>query len=209
MTRWSRGAVWCAALAVTALAIDVTALRAQAVQHTARFALGALAGLAIHESGHLATGLALNAPPFVRRVEFHGIPFFAITHHTVPSRRHEFVISAAGFWTQHAASELILTRDKHLWRERHWTELGIVAFGIGTSTGYAAAAWARTGPYERDTRSMSAALGVREPAIGTIVFVPAVLDAYRVWRPDARWAAWGSRTAKVGLMLLMAKAPAR
>lgn len=208
MTRSARAALRCAALTLT-LSLFTTALRAQAAQHTARFALGALAGLAIHESGHLSTGLAFNAHPFARRVEFHGIPFFAITHHTVPSRRHEFVISAAGFWTQHAASEWLLTRDPQLWRERRWTELGIVAFGIGTSTGYAAAAWARTGPYERDTRSMSAALGVSEPAIGSLVFIPAVLDAYRVWHPDAQWAAWTSRTAKVGLMLLVAKAPTR
>ena len=36
------------------------------------------------------------------------MPFFAIRHDPV-SRRQEFVISASGFWMQHAASEWILS----------------------------------------------------------------------------------------------------
>jgi hypothetical protein len=188
---------------------SVATVQAQPAANTARFVLGAAAGLVAHESGHLATGLAFNAHPFVRRVEFHGIPFFAITHATGPSPRHEFIISSAGFWTQHATSELLLTRHPRLWQERRWVDIGVIAFGIGTSLSYAGAAWARTGPIERDTRSMSTSLGVSEPAIGTMVLVPALLDSYRVWRPNARWAVWGSRAAKTGFMFLALKPPAR
>ena len=36
-----------------------------------------------------------------------------------------------------------------------------------------------------------------------MVLVPALLDAYRYFNPDARWAAWASRGAKMGSVLLV------
>ena len=77
-----------------------------------------------------------------------------------------------------------------------------MVFGIATSTAYAGAAWARTGPAERDTRGMAGTLGVAEPVIGSIVLLPALLDSYRVWRPGSRRAVWASRSVKTGFMLL-------
>ena len=38
-----------------------------------------------------------------------------------------------------------------------------------------------------------------------MILVPAVLDAFRYYHPDARWAAWGSRAAKVGSVALVAR----
>ena len=163
---------------------------------------GVVGGLAVHESGHVITSLLFDARPHLRGVAFHGIPFFAVAHRSGLPRRCEFIISSAGFWMQHAASEGILSAHPRLWRDGRWLETGVVAFGIATSTAYAGAAWARTGPAERDTRGMAVALGVTEPVIGSIVLVPALLDAYRVLHPGAKRSTWASRAVKLGLMLL-------
>ena len=170
-------------------------------------AAGFVAGLLAHESGHVTTAIAFDARPHLRAVDFHGIPFFAVAHRSGLARRREFIVSSAGFWTQHATSEVILTAHPALWRDGHWFETGIVAFGIATSTAYAGAAWARTGPSERDTRGMAATLGVAEPVIGTIVLLPALLDGYRAWRPQSRRVAWASRSVKASLMLLTIACP--
>ena len=65
---------------------------------------------AAHESGHLVFDLLFDADPGIDKVDFHGIPFFAITHRSGLSPRREFMISSAGFWVQHAGSEWLLTR---------------------------------------------------------------------------------------------------
>ena len=162
---------------------------------------GALA-LAAHESGHLLFDGLFSANPGLKKVDFHGIPFFAITHDPV-SRRREFIIDSAGFWVQEAANELILTRRPNLRRERAPILKGIVAFNVLASVSYAAAAFARTGPVERDTRGMADSLRWKEPSVGLLILLPAVLDAVRYFDPDARWAAWGSRVAKIGGVVLI------
>ena len=73
------------------------------------------------------------------------------------------------------------------------------------STGYAFVAFARAGPFERDTRGMADSIGVDERAIGAVVLAPAVFDAIRYFKPEARWAMWASRAAKVGSVLLVIK----
>src|SRR5205814_5889959 len=81
---------------------------------------------------------------------------------------------------------------------------GVLAFDVLTSVGYAAVAFAKAGPPERDTRGM-ASTGIDERAIGVIVLAPAALDAYRYFRPDAKWARWASRLVKMGSVTLIAK----
>ncbi len=39
-----------------------------------------------------------------------------------------------------------------------------------------------------------------------MILAPAVLDAWRYFRPEAKWAVWASRAAKVGMVLLVVKA---
>lgn len=73
------------------------------------------------------------------------------------------------------------------------------------SAGYACVAFARAGPFERDTRGIAESIGVDERAIGALVLAPAVLDAIRYFKPEARWAKWDSRAAKVGSVLLVAR----
>lgn len=167
-----------------------------------RFVGGTVFGLAAHEAGHVIADVGFGAGVGVRRVDFSGVPFFAITHDPVP-RRQEFVISSAGFWVQHAGSEWILSRHPDLRHERAPFTKGVLAFNVLCSTAYATAAFGRWGPNERDTRGLAESARIGEPWIGAAVLAPAALDAYRYYRPEARWAAHTSRALKIGLVLLV------
>jgi hypothetical protein len=167
---------------------------------------GAAVGLAAHESGHLVFDLLFDADPGIAKVDFHGIPFFAITHRSDLSPKREFAISSAGFWVQHAGSEWLLTRRPDLRHEHAPFEKGVLAFNVLASVAYAGAAFARTGPLERDTRGIAISSGVDERWIGAMLLVPATLDGYRYFAPGRKWAVWVSRAAKVGMVLLIAKA---
>ncbi len=164
---------------------------------------GLVVGLAAHESGHLLFDVVFDADPGIKRVEFHGIPFFAITHRNDLSPREEFTISAAGFWVQQATNEWLLTTRPNLRRERAPFAKGVFAFNVGASAMYSVAAFARTGPPERDTRGMADSARIDERWIGAIVLAPAILDAWRYLDPDSRWAVWLSRAAKAGTVLLV------
>lgn len=178
--------------------------RAQSSFGVARFLAGGALALAMHEAGHLTFDVAFDASPGVKRVRFGPLPFFAITHEAVSPAR-EFAISSAGFWVQHASSEIILTRRPRLREERAPVMKGILAFNVLASVAYAGAAFARTGPPERDTRGMALTAGVAEPVIGAILLTPALLDAGRYYKPDAPWLSWASRAAKAGGVLLLAR----
>jgi hypothetical protein len=167
------------------------------------FLAGAAIGLAAHESGHLFFDAIFDAHPGTKKVSFHGIPFFAITHDSSMSDRKEFTIDSAGFWVQQATNEILLTRDPQLRRNASPLTKGVFAFNVLASVAYSTAAFARTGPVERDTRGMAEAIKWKEPWIGALVLAPAVLDAIRYYHPDAKWAAWGSRGMKVGMVLLV------
>jgi hypothetical protein len=178
---------------------------AQSLGDVAKLIGGAAAGLAIHESAHVVADFANGVAPGVKKVTFGPLPFFAITHDAVSPAR-EFVISSAGFWAQHAVSEYLLTRQPAL-RDTHAPVLkGILAFNVLTSVAYSAAAFARTGPNERDTRGMAISAGMDEPAIGAVILVPAILDTARYFGAEGRWVVWASRAAKVGGVLLVVKA---
>jgi len=181
------------ALLLVAIAL-VLPQSAAAQSDTTSFLAGAATAFGAHETGHLIADVVFGTSPGLKKVSFAGIPFFAITHDPVSSRR-EFVISSAGFWVQEATDEFVLSRMPDL-RRRHEPFLkGTLAFNVLTSVGYAAAAFARTGPIERDTHGMAAGANVPEPVIGALVLAPAVFDAWRYYAPDARWAKWSSRGA--------------
>ncbi len=168
-----------------------------------KFVAGGAIGLLAHEGGHFLFDIVFDADPTIRRVEFHGIPFFAVTHRAGVSPRREFVISSAGFWVQHAGSEWLLTRRPGLRRERAPIAKGVLAFNVLASGAYAGAAFARTGPYERDTRGMAHGARLDERWIGALVLAPAVLDGWRYFDPEADWAAWISRGVKAAMVLLV------
>jgi hypothetical protein len=164
---------------------------------------GAAAGLLAHEGGHLLFDVVFDADPGFRRVEFAGIPFFALTHRSGLSPRREYSISAAGFWVQHGLAEWILTDRADLRNRRDPFAKGVLAWSIGSSAVYTAAAFGSFGPVERDTRGMAQSLGVDEPWIGAMLIVPTVCDVWRYFDPDSRWARWLSRASKIGLVVVV------
>ena len=169
------------------------------------FLAGGGLGLVMHESGHLLFDAIFEADARIKGVRFGPFPFFAITHRGDLSPRREFTISSAGFWVQDLSSEWILTRQPSI-RDAHApVAKGVLAFNVLNSTGYAMVAFARAGPFERDTRGMAASAGVDERAIGALILAPAILDAVRYFKPDAGWAKWASRAAKAGSVLLVAR----
>jgi hypothetical protein len=173
------------------------------------FLAGGAVGLGAHEGGHLLFDVLFEADPGIRRVDFHGIPFFAITHRNDLAPGKEFTISSAGFWVQHAGSEWLLTQHPRLRHERSPLLKGLLAFNVLASGAYAGAAFVRTGPGERDTRGMAVSSNLDERWIGVVILVPAVLDSWRYFRPDSRAAVWMSRAAKLGGVLLTVRAATR
>lgn len=163
---------------------------------------GAATAFVAHELSHVTADVAFGAPVSLRRVEFQGIPFFAVAHPSTVTRRQEYVIASAGFWSQHASSEWLLTRHPQLRTARAPFAKGVLAFNVLTSTGYALAAFAETGPAERDTRSVAVGARLREPTVGALILAPALLDAWRYYQPERRGVAWVSRGIKLGLVAL-------
>lgn len=167
--------------------------------------LGGAAGLAIHESGHLVANWAFDQKVVLKKIDYKGIPFFALSHPPTLSPRREYVVSSAGFWAQYLYSEQILTHHPNLRDEHSPFRKGMLAFHVATSLVYTGAAFGKTGPTERDTRGMASSRRMNERWIGVMVLAPAILDTYRYFNPDARWAAWASRGAKMGSVVLLIK----
>jgi hypothetical protein len=174
-------------------------------QRIAPFLAGAALGLLAHEAGHVVADLAFGEKPGLGKVDFHGIPFFAVTHRSGLPRHREFTISSAGFWMQHAEDEWLLMRQPTLRSRRAPLAKGVFAFNVLASVAYAGTAFAKTGPAERDTRGMAAASRTDERWIGALVLAPAVLDAWRYYHPDAKWAAWTSRGVKIGMVVMVVR----
>jgi hypothetical protein len=178
---------------------------AQSASDWSKFLAGGAIALGLHEAGHVALDLTLRASPGIASVRFGPLPFFAITHDPVSPVR-ESAISSAGFWVQEASSEVLLTRHPRLREERAPLLKGMLAFNVLASVAYAGAAFAGAGPDQRDTRGMALSADVPEPAIGLIVLAPAALDALRYYKPDAAWAKWLSRAAKIGSVMVVVAA---
>ncbi len=169
------------------------------------FLTGAATGLAAHEAGHVIADLAYGEKPGLKKVDFHGIPFFAITHRSGRAANEEFVISSAGFWMQQGGNEWLLSKRPQLKSEQAPFAKGYFAFNVLASVVYAGAAFAKTGPVERDTRGMAASSRLDERWIGAIVLAPALLDAWRYYHPGSKWAAWSSRGVKIGMVVMVAR----
>jgi hypothetical protein len=167
--------------------------------------LGGAAGLVLHESGHLVADWAFEEKVVIKKVNYKGVPFFALSHANDLSPRREFVVSSAGFWSQYLYSEQILTHHPALRHEHSPFRQGMLAFHVATSLVYSGAAFGKTGPVERDTRGMAASLKINERWIGALILAPALLDTYRYFHPGARWAAWTSRGVKMGSVALVIK----
>ncbi len=170
-----------------------------------KFLAGGALGLATHESGHLLFDAIFDAGAGLRKVDFHGIPFFAITHRSGLPRHQEFTISSAGFWVQHAENEWLLSHRRRFRQTRAPVAKGVFAFNVFASAAYAGAAFGKSGPVERDTRGMAESARIDERWIGALVLAPALLDTWRYFHPDARWAAWTSRGVKIGMVVMVVR----
>lgn len=169
------------------------------------FLTGAATGLGAHEAGHVIADLAFGEKPGLKKVDFHGIPFFAITHRSGRPNNEEFVISSAGFWMQQAGNEWLLSKRPQLKSEQAPFAKGYFAFNVLASVAYAGAAFAKTGPAERDTRGMATSSRLDERWIGALVLAPALLDAWRYYHPDSKWATWSSRGVKIGMVVMVVR----
>jgi hypothetical protein len=147
--------------------------------------------------------VVFDADPGFRRIEFGGIPFFAVTHRPGLSPRREYSISAAGFWVQNGVAESLLTTRPQLRHERAPFAKGLLAWSVASSAVYTVAAVGSFGPPERDTKGMAESLGVREPWVGAMLIVPAVCDIWRYFDPESVWARRLSRASKLGLILVV------
>ena len=170
-----------------------------------RVLLGGAAGLGLHETGHLIANWAFEEKVKVKKVDYQGIPFFALSHAPDLSPRREYVVSSAGFWSQYLYSEHIFAHHPNLKQEDSPFRKGLLTFHVVTSLVYAGAALGKTGPVERDTRGMATSRRIDERWIGVMVLAPALLDVYRYFNPEARWAAWTSRGVKMGSVALVLK----
>jgi hypothetical protein len=205
-----RGLLSClVTVALFAQAQLATAQTEESVRHVNRTAAiggflgGVVVGLGAHEGGHVLFDVIFDADPGLKRIEFHGIPFFAITHESGLPPRQEFAISSAGFWVQHATNEWLLTKTPRLREHASPFTKGVFTFNVGVSAMYSIAAFAQTGPDERDTLGMAVSSRVSEPWIGALVLGPAALDTWRYFKPEARWPVWLSRAMKIGGVLLI------
>jgi hypothetical protein len=169
------------------------------------FLTGAATGLGAHELGHVIADVAFGEKPGLKKVDFHGIPFFAITHRSGRPSNEEFIISSAGFWMQQAGNEWLLSKRPQLKSEQAPFAKGYFAFNVLASVAYAGAAFAKSGPEERDTRGMAASSRLDERWIGAIVLAPAILDAWRYYHPGSKWATWSSRGVKIGMVVMVAR----
>jgi hypothetical protein len=169
------------------------------------FVAGAATGFAAHEMGHVIADLAFGEKPGLKKVDFHGIPFFAITHRSGRPANEEFIISSAGFWMQQAGNEWLLSKRPQLKSEHAPFAKGYFAFNVVASVVYSGAAFAKTGPVERDTRGMAVSSRIDERWIGAIVLAPALLDTWRYYHPGSKWATWTSRGVKIGMVVMVAR----
>ena len=185
------------------LLITLCAVPASAQQRFGKVLLGGGAGLILHETGHLVANWAFEERVVVKKVDYKGIPFFALSHARDLSPRREFVVSSAGFWSQYLYSEQILTHHPNLRNEPSPFRKGMLTFHVVTSLIYAGAAFGKTGPPERDTRGMAESIKINERWLGALILAPALLDTFRYFHPDARWATWTSRGVKMGSVALV------
>lgn len=171
-----------------------------------RFFAGAFVALVGHESGHLATNSALDTDPYSKPVRYGPVPFFTIEPGRRLTQHEHYITASAGFNAQNMVSEWLLTSHPNLNKEDEPFLKGMATFNFWLSVGYAATAFAGTGPMERDTKGMADSLGWNERWVGAMILVPTALDTYRYKHPDAKWAKTASRVSKLLMIGLAANA---
>ena len=52
---------------------------------------------------------------------------------------------------------------------------------------------------------MAASSRIDERWIGALVLAPALLDAWRYYHPDTKWAAWARAASKIGMVVMVVR----
>lgn len=170
-------------------------------------ASGAMAGagfvsaFAAHEVGHLLANVLLgNRPSLVGIRAFGFVPFFSIDPRLKCARHrdecHEgngayfgggragaYAVFTAGFSVQHLTNELIFSRYPNLILEDAPFAKGMLLFNIATSVGYASAAWLRVEDSHGDLGNAARVSGIPRDVLAAFLFVPALLDGVRYFKP--------------------------
>lgn len=171
-----------------------------------KFFQGAFAAFLGHESGHLITNYSLGTDPYLTGVHYGPVPFFTIEPGRHLNRHEHYITASAGFNAQNLIDEWLLTSHPNLSRENKPFLKGLASFNFWLGVGYAASAFTKTGPNERDTKGMADALGWDERWVGAMILVPVALDTYRYKHPDSKWAVTASRLSKLAIIGLAAAA---
>ncbi len=171
-----------------------------------KFFTGALGAFVGHESGHLIANWALGTDPYLMGIHNGPIPFFTIQPGKPLTNRQHYITASAGFNAENLIDEWLLTAHPRLSQEDKPLLKGIASFNFWCNVGYAASAFAQTGPDERDTKGMADSLGWNEAWVGALILVPTALDTYRYKHPDSKWAPTASRISKLAMIFLAAAA---
>lgn len=163
------------------------------------FALGALTAFVVHEGSHLTLDAVLRTHPTIEPVRLGRVPFFAIQPNRVRSDRQLYAIAMMGFLAEAITDDIVLTRRPHL-RSNHAPFLeGMLGFNTGLDVGYSITGLANVGPPQSDVNSMARAARIPRWAVGLMLLVPAAFDVVRYVEPEAKWAPWVSRGARLVL----------
>lgn len=169
-----------------------------------RFFAGAFVALAGHEGSHYIANAAVGSDPYLKSVHYGPIPFFTIEPNHLLNNHDHYITASAGFSGQQMINEWLLTTHPYLRTEDEPFLKGMAAFSFWLTVGYAATAFAESGPVQRDTKGMADSLGWNERWVGAMILVPTALDTYRYKHPDAKWARDASRVSKLAMILLAA-----
>jgi len=171
-----------------------------------KFFAGAFAAFLGHEAGHLITNWSIGTDPYLMGVHYGPIPFFTIQPGKPLTNRQHYVTASAGFNAENIIDEWLLTTHPRLSQEDKPFLKGVASFNFWCNVGYAATAFAQSGPDERDTKGMADSLGCSEAWVGAMILVPTALDTYRYKHPDSKWAPTASRITKLAMIFLAAAA---
>lgn len=171
--------------------------------NTGKFFEGAVTALFAHEGGHYIANACVGSKPYLQGVHYGPIPFFTIQPNRFLTKREHYITASAGFLSQNLVDEWILTKHPDLKDEDEPYFKGVASFNFWLTVGYAATAFAGSGPKERDTKGMANSLGWNEKYVGAMILVPTALDTYRYKHPKEEWAATASRLSKLAMIVLL------
>jgi len=183
------------------------------------FAAGAFSGFLLHEAGHLFANLIQgNVPKFQGIWGFGFIPFFTIAPRIYcedgrcykddgsefwSGPRGKFAITSAGYNVQHLTDEIMLSRTPNLRYQVAPFRKGLLTFNVLLSVGYALAALTTIENPQGDLSTSAKLIGFHHAYYASMLLIPAMLDTYRYFRTESKWAPWVSRTGKVAVVGLV------